>query len=95
MVWNMISSGTEIVIIPKRQELYVIDRSLRERLFTRPWEPLKKTRIYIDKKAVEDNKKVINLLGTLYMTKKVFNALKESPLVKPVTVSEFRTKGLL
>ncbi len=70
-------AGIKIFTRTEEIEVYNIKRTWKERLFTSPWSPLVKTKIWIDEGAVERNKEAYNLNGNIYMTTRMYEELKK------------------
>jgi len=73
-------NGFRIFEQPTQPEFLVIPRRWKERLFSKPWKPMQKTK-QIPNPRFADNGKIIQMENNLYMTKemriKLLEAMKE------------------
>lgn len=77
MMFNpSIATGMNIFEKRTEQEVYQVRRSWKERLFTRPWKPLQKTKLWTDEEAVKRNKTAQRIGNNVYMTAAMIAELK-------------------
>ncbi len=69
-------TGFTIAIRQAESEFSIIRRTWRERLFTRPWLPLKVTKTVDHPEAVKRNKKVWRMGSILHVTPQMEKAIR-------------------